>query len=267
MGRGMAEIGEGLKEVAIIGLGNMGGAIAKNLARRGYEIHGYDPVEMKMPKHVTLYSSLNELLAKQIPAVIAVKPSLVKEVVGQLPDNRLIISIAAGITTEQLNSFRKSSGPVIRVMPNTPFQIGEGVSALFADSSVGEGEKAYALELFQTGGDAFYIDSESKMHAVTALSGSGPAFVSLFMQAMEDAGVYLGLSRELSRKMAAKTIAGTGRLIEKSGRSPQELIQEVTSPGGTTIYGIHTLKDFSMERAVQRAIRKAADRSMELGGK
>jgi len=262
----MESQGEDRKEVSIVGLGSMGGAIAKSLARRGYDVHGYDLVEAKMPKHVQLYDSLEALLDKKLPLVVAVKPNQVKEVLSRVGDQRLVISIAAGVSVDLLKKARSAGGPVIRVMPNTPFQVGEGVSALFADPSVSEDDRQFALELFSTGGEAFFIPKEEMIHAITGVSGSGPAFVQLFMQAMEDAGVYLGLPREMARTIVCKTVTGTGKLVEKSGRSPQENIHDVTSPGGTTIHGLHTLKDFSLERAVQRAIRRAAERSQELGG-
>jgi len=254
------------KKIGIIGLGKMGLAIGKNLARHGYEVFGYDPVEVKPGKTFHIMGGLDELFERDIPLIVAVKPGQVEGVVERIPDKRLVISIAAGLSTKKIKSFRFADGPTIRVMPNTPFLINEGISALFACPDTGDEDKAFALEIFQCGGEAFYIANEDMMHAITGLSGSGPAFAELFIQAMEDAGVLMGLPREMARALAAQTTAGAARLVQKSGRSPQELIYDVTSPGGTTITGIATLKDFSFERAVIRAVKKAAEKSRLLSG-
>jgi pyrroline-5-carboxylate reductase len=254
------------KKISVIGLGKMGSAIAKNLGKHGYEVFGHDVFDVKMGKTVQVFSTLDELLEKKTALIVCVKPAQVQGVLEKVTDNRLVISVAAGLSTKKLKSLRYVDGATIRVMPNTPFLINEGISALYACPDSGDEEKNFALEIFQSGGEAFYIANEDMMHAITGLSGSGPAFVELFIQAMEDAGVLLGLPRDMARSLAAQTTAGSARLVQKSGRSPQDLIHDVTSPGGTTISGIQALKDFSFERAVIRAVKRAAEKSRQLSG-
>lgn len=251
--------------ISIIGLGKMGASIARMLARAGYEVYGYDVTDVKVTSKVELCSDIPDLLSKEAPVVLAVKPHHLSAVLSKIKDARLVISVAAGVSLKQLEVARGKAGPTIRVMPNTPLSIKEGVSALFCGSAVTDEEREYAMEVFSHGGEAFFIENEELMHVVTAISGSGPAFVELFMQTMEDAGVLEGLPRDMARRIAIQTVAGTARMVMKGARSPQEHIHDVTSPGGTTIAGLKTLKDFNFERALLRGIQSAADRSRELG--
>jgi pyrroline-5-carboxylate reductase len=244
----------------------MGSAIAKNLAKHGYEVFGYDVSEVKFGKSIHIFENLEEFLKKDTPIICSVKPGQMQGVMEKITDHRLVISVAAGLSTKKLKAFRHTDGATIRVMPNTPILINEGISALYACPDSNEEDKQFALDIFQCGGQAFYLSQEDMMHAVTGLSGSGPAFVELFIQAMEDAGVLMGLPRDMSRMLAAQTTAGAARLVQKSDRSPQDLIHDVTSPGGTTITGLQALKDFSFERAVIRAVKKAAEKSRQLSG-
>jgi len=239
-------------------------AIAKNLAKHGYEVYGSDISEVKPGKSIHLMQSTGELIEQNIPLIVCVKPADVKDILEKITDNRLVISIAAGLTVKKLKAFRYTDGAIIRVMPNAPFLVNEGVSVLFACPDTSDSEKEFALEIFKSGGTAFFIQKEDMMHAITGLSGSGPAFVELFIQSLEDAGVLMGLPRDMARMLATQTTLGSARLVQKSDRSPQDLIHDVTSPGGTTIAGIQTLKDFSMERAVIRAVKKSAEKSRQL---
>jgi len=255
------------KEIGIIGLGKMGSVIAGLLVKTGYSVVGIDTSKeaaKTLQDKINFSTDLKNLLKTEIPVILAVKPALIPETVSQIPDKRLLISIAAGISLASIQYHRKVSGPVIRVMPNTPFLIEKGMSVLCADKTCSGAEKKLALEVFSKGGEAFFIDNEAHMHAVTALSGSGPAFVELFLQALEDAGVYNGLPRDISRKLALKTAGGTISLVENQNRPAQDHIMDVTSPGGTTIYGIKALKKYGFENAVYEAVKKAADRSREI---
>lgn len=253
------------QQISIIGMGKMGMAIAKMLAKAGYEVYGYDTAEIKPPGKIEMFDDLSRLLAKNSPVIVAVKPQHVASVLASIKDPRLVISVAAGISCKQLETSRTKPGPTIRVMPNTPLAIKEGVSALYSGSAVTDDERAFVLELFSHGGEAFYIDNEELMHIVTAISGSGPAFVELFIQTLEDAGVLEGLPRNLARRIALQTVAGTARMVMKTKRSAQEHIHDVTSPGGTTIAGLKTLKDFNFERALLRGVHSTVERSRELG--
>ncbi|MDH5716782.1 MAG: pyrroline-5-carboxylate reductase [Spirochaetia bacterium] len=255
-----------MNTINIIGLGKMGTAIAKLLIKTGYTINAYDIDEnkKKTQKKVVFHNDIKSLLSVKAPVIAAVKPSQMAEVLAQITDNRLVISIAAGVNLQTLNNLRKVKGPVIRVMPNTPFLIGKGISVLCADSNSSELDKKLSLEIFQKGGDAIFISDEKLMHTVTSLSGSGPAFVEIFLQSLEDAGVLNGLSRDLARLLALKTTIGTAAMVEKSGKSPYEHIFDVTSPGGTTIAGIKALKENNFENAVLEAVEKAVLQSKKL---
>ncbi|MDH4201028.1 MAG: pyrroline-5-carboxylate reductase [Spirochaetia bacterium] len=252
------------KKVGIVGLGKMGSALARTLHKHSYEVFAYDISEVKPGKGIQMMETYGELLSKEIPLLIAVKPAQVAGVLKAVNDNRLIISVAAGMPVRKLKSGRSPGCPVIRVMPNAPFLVNEGMSALFACEDCSDEYREFALEIFKCGGEAFFIKDEDMMHAITGLSGSGPAFVELFIQAMEDSGVLLGLPRDMARILAAQTVLGSARLVQRSDRSPQDLIHDVTSPGGTTISGLAVLKDFSFERSVIRAVRKAAEKSRQI---
>jgi len=253
------------KKIGIVGLGKMGSTIARMLSKAGYDVSGYDLSEIKLPQKIAVKSTFSELLKDEQPLILAVKPAQINAVASIITDNRLIISIAAGVGIEQLNEFRNVKGPTIRAMPNTPLISGHGVTVLCAAEDCTETAKEEALELFKTGGEAFFIENENWMHAITAISGSGPAFIELILQTIEDAGVYLGLPRDTARKLVLETTAGTTHMIKKSQKAPQDHIHDVTSPAGTTIAGLKTLKDYSVERGIWRAIVQAAERSRQLG--
>ncbi|MES0489246.1 MAG: pyrroline-5-carboxylate reductase [Leptospirales bacterium] len=254
------------KKVVVIGLGNMGGAIAKALAASNYLVTGYDVREVKITKKIIIAATLEEAFIERVPVILAVKPHYIAEMTAKIPDGRLIVSVAAGVPVHTIDGHRKVPGSTIRVMPNTPALVKQGITALYANEITSKVEKEFCLEIFSAVGEAFYIENEDWMHAITAISGSGPAFVELFMQTMEDGGVSLGLPRDVARKLVIQTVIGTGELVKKSKKAPQELIHDVTSPGGTTIAGLQTLKDYSVERGILRAIRRAARRSRQLGG-
>ena len=257
-------------KVAIVGLGRMGSAIAKSLLKASYEVHGHDTnedvqKEFKNYKNkLVFHKRLESLIAEGLPVILAVKPSLVKKILAEIDDNRLVISIAAGVSIGFLNASRTKTGPIVRAMPNTPLQIGQGITCLIENEFCTDAEKDFTYEIFETGGDVVFLDSESKMHAVTALSGSGPAFLYLVLQALEDGGVLMGLPRELARQLVMRTASGAASLQKKTNASPQELIHEVTSPGGTTVQGLKILKKFGVENAIQDAIRFATERSLQI---
>ncbi|MDH5720939.1 MAG: pyrroline-5-carboxylate reductase [Spirochaetia bacterium] len=255
------------KEIGVIGLGKMGGVIAGLLIKHDYKITAFDvnkEAANSLQNKINFSTEIKDILKSKIPVILAVKPAFISKIISQIADERLLISIAAGVNTSVMQYHRKVPGPVIRVMPNTPFLIQKGTSVLYADKNCSEDDKKTALDIFSKGGDAFFIENENWMHAVTALSGSGPAFVELFLQALEDAGVLSGLPRDISRSLVLKTAAGTVSLVENENRSPQDHILDVTSPGGTTIYGLKALKKHGFENAVYKAIKSAVKRSVHL---
>ena len=253
------------REVLIAGLGKMGSALALSLDKAGYNIRGFDIEPDK--GSIKSETSLENLLTHDSPIIVAVKPDKVEAVLQKIPDSRLIISIAAGVSLVQLQSMRKIKGPVIRSMPNIAVTVNKGMTCFVASKDCSGEHIEFAQNLFQTCGEVIKIEDDEKMHLVTALSGSGPAYIFEFLQAFEDAGVFYGLSRTQSRKLALQTLLGAGELALISDRSPQDLIHDVTSPGGTTIAGLRGLSAMGFREAVFEAVSRAYDRSFELMNK
>ena len=258
-----------IERIIVVGLGKMGVAISRILCR-DLEVHGLEISEKAISKipnflrNKIIFEDTDSVLNLNLPTIIAIKPSQVKEFVSQIRDDRLIISIAAGVTTDQIEGWRKKRGGVARVMPNMPFRIGMGISCLMTNSHVSPELTQEVSDLFSRGGDVITLEKEDDFHAVTALSGSGPAFVFNFIQVMEDTGVELGLTREIARKLAIRTVIGSSTMLNRINSSPQDMVHEITSPGGTSIAGLMAMKDFGFDRSVFRAFLKAALRSREI---
>ncbi|MBS0618770.1 MAG: pyrroline-5-carboxylate reductase [Spirochaetes bacterium] len=257
-------------KIGIVGLGKMGSALAQALSQR-YEISGFEKSEKiikelrpALLKKIRLASSLENLLEQSETIIIAVKPAQVTEIVGAIADHRLVISIAAGVALKSIDAARSANGPTIRAMPNIPLVIKRGVTAFSGNKFCTDDDIALAREIFENTGSALYLEQEKLLHAVTGLSGSGPAYVYSFLQNLEDAGVLLGLSRADSRTLALQTVAGATELARQSQRSPQELMHDVTSPGGTTAVALKSLQRHGFPNAVQEAVTAATRRSIEL---
>ncbi len=178
---------------------------------------------------------------------------------------RLFISIAAGITIARLSAALGDRARVIRVMPNAPAMVGEGMAAIVRGAVATRADEAFALKIFNAVGDAVALQDETMLDAVTALSGSGPAYVYLFAKAMADAGVAEGLPADLALRMALKTIRGAERNMQQSKLDANELIRVVASPGGTTEAAMHKFAESGFSDIVARALHAAAERSRELG--
>lgn len=200
--------------------------------------------------------------------VLAVKPQVTADVLKEIGDvlaKRLVISVVAGV---RLGRIIEACGPqarVIRAMPNTPVMVGEGMTALAIGPGVGEHETACARQIFESVGKVVRVD-ERFMDAVTGLSGSGPAYVFLMIEAMADGGVKMGLPRETAGLLAAQTVLGAARMVLETGQHPARLKDEVASPGGTTIAGLHRLEQGSLRGLLIDAVEAATKRSQELGG-
>ena len=201
--------------------------------------------------------------------VISVKPQslpyIFPQLYGNLPEDNTALSIVAGATMKTLTS-GLGHDAVIRVMPNTPAQIGAGMTMWTASESVSEEAKGTTRSILQTLGEEVYAYDESMIDMATALSASGPAYVFLFIEALIDAGVYLGLARDVARQLALQTVLGSAQLVKDSGRHPAELKDMVTSPGGTTIEALRALEDGGFRAAVFGAVSAAYDKSRALGG-
>jgi len=200
--------------------------------------------------------------------ILAVKPdqvdSVLKGIREQFTDKHLLISIAAGVPLARLESALGAGARLIRVMPNTPALVGASASAFAPGKSALPQDAELAQRLFSAVGSAFQL-KESLLDAVTGLSGSGPAYVYLFIEALSDGGVAAGLPRDVATKLAAQTVLGSAKMVLETGLHPGALKDMVTSPGGTTIEGLHELEKGKIRGTVMSAVRAATEKSKKLG--
>jgi pyrroline-5-carboxylate reductase len=266
-------------KIGFVGGGNMGEAMIRGLISASLftpdQIHAYDVSTPRMQLLTGSYRvqaspGLGHLAESSQIIVLAVKPQVMQTVLGELrpylSHRPLVISIAAGIPISDLIQGLTPETHVIRVMPNTPALVLEGASALARGPGVTDDEMVQALALFQAVGKAFEVD-ESLMDAVTGLSGSGPGYVLLVLESLIDAGVLMGIPRQISRELVLQTALGTARMALETGKHPAELKDMITSPGGTTIRGLQVLESGGVRGAILGAVQAATLRSGELGRK
>jgi pyrroline-5-carboxylate reductase len=200
--------------------------------------------------------------------VLAVKPGQVAGVLaeqrGNFTDEHLLISIAAGVTLAKMEAALPAGARVIRVMPNTPALVGEAAAAFALGKSAADVDGELAKKLLSAVGIAFQV-KEPLLDAVTGLSGSGPAYVYQFIEALSDGGVAAGLPRDIATKLAAQTVLGAAKMVLETGQHPGALKDQVTSPGGTTIEGLHELEKGKLRGVVMSAVRAATEKSKKLG--
>ena len=201
--------------------------------------------------------------------VLAVKPQIIKSVAQELADivsqqQPLVISIAAGIPAAALGNWLGKATAIVRAMPNTPAMVQSGATALYANADVSEDQCSTAESILRAVGIAIWVEDEAQMDAVTALSGSGPAYFFLFMEALQAAGQELGLPESTARLLALQTAFGAAKMALESNEDAATLRHQVTSPGGTTEHAIHTFQEGGFEALISKALLAAADRSREL---
>jgi pyrroline-5-carboxylate reductase len=201
--------------------------------------------------------------------VLAVKPQVMKSVALELASlvarqQPLVISIAAGIPAGALGNWLGKSTAIVRTMPNTPAMVQSGATALYANEHVSEEQRSIAESILRAVGVAIWVEDEAQMDAVTALSGSGPAYFFLFMEALQAAGVELGLPQETARLLALQTAFGAAKMALESNEDAATLRHQVTSPGGTTEHAIRAFQEGALETLVSKALLAAAKRSREL---
>jgi pyrroline-5-carboxylate reductase len=256
------------RRVAILGAGTIGESLLRGLLSGGWRepgeivatVHGEDRVrelEERHGVHVTLSNA--EAVAGAALVVIAVKP----EVGGVLSPEQTVLSVAAAIPTAAIERRIAPGVPVVRAMPNRPATVHEGIAGICAGAHAGEEHLRLAEEALSHLGAVVQVP-ERYMDAVTAVSGSGPAYLALLAEAMIEAGILLGLSREISTQLVVQTMLGTARLLRDEGIHPVELREQVTSPGGTTIRAIRELERAGVRAAFLNAIQAAMERSQEL---
>ncbi|MEI7731121.1 MAG: pyrroline-5-carboxylate reductase [Verrucomicrobiota bacterium] len=200
--------------------------------------------------------------------IIAVKPAQVAEVLHEIKpvftDKHLLISIAAGVTLPKLAGHLANHPRLVRVMPNTPALVGASATAYALGGEAGAEDAQLVQQLFSSVGLALQVN-ESLLDAVTGLSGSGPAYVYMIIEALSDGGVAAGLPRDKATRLAAQTVLGAAKMVLETGLHPGVLKDQVTSPGGTTIEGVHELEKGGMRAALMNAVRAASDKSRRLG--
>jgi pyrroline-5-carboxylate reductase len=267
----------GKKTIGCFGAGNMGGAILSRLAAgmdpgllAVYDIDAGKAAAMSRKTGITAPTSSEDLARKSDVIIIAVKPDAVASVLGAvkgvLSSETIIVSIAAGVSIGSIEKILGGSAKIVRVMPNTPAMVGEGMSVLSPNSNIDDDSLLEVEQIFSKIGKVLVLP-EKLMDAVTGLSGSGPAYVFTFIQALADGGVKLGIPRDKALVLAAQTVLGSAKYVLESGEDPTALRGKVTSPGGTTIEGIHVLERSGFAGIVMDAVEKAAQKSQRLGEK
>ena len=263
---------EGLRP-GLLGTGKMGGAILRGLAAHGpgLKLFAYDPappasLRNEMPG-LQFCASATELEARADPIIICVKPGDLGTALAEMKGTGRFISIAAGVSLARLRRMFPDEGRQIsrlaRVMPNISATVGRSVSAIYTE----EADFAQiCTDIFGAIGTTVLLPSEGLLHAVTGLSGSGPAYVFAFLQALAEGGVQAGLDYNTALQMARETIAGAVELIRQQPEHPDVWRNRVTSPGGTTIAGLAALEEGAFHAVVMEAVRRATERSAELGG-
>lgn len=270
------------RRIGVIGAGAMGGALCRGLIRSGAAPANRILVSDLHPQHVqALHTELgvrvadsNVQVAKYTDVIIlAVKPSTVPTVLNEIAESLkrdggkplpLLISIAAGTRISAIEALLTEPIPVVRAMPNTPAQVGLGATAYCCGTHADESHAVQAGAVFEAVGKAVQVP-EAMMDAVTALSGSGPAYVYLMIEALVDGGIKVGLPRDVAYKLAAQTVLGAAQMVIQTGLHPAQLRDMVTTPAGTTIAALSSLEHSGVRAALIDAVECAANRSRELG--
>lgn len=265
------------KSIGFLGAGKMGEALARGLLHaqlappanvRMSDVDAARLASLAQALHVCPVSDNRALVQASQVVIVALKPGVVRralpELAAAIGRERLVVSIAAGITIAELEGMLEAGARVVRVMPNTPCLVGAGASAyaLGSAATVADGEVVRAL--LDSVGVSVEVP-EGLLDAVTGLSGSGPAFVAVVIEAMADGGVLAGLPRDIASRLAVQTVLGTARLLAETGKRPAELKDMVASPGGTTIEGLKVLEEKRLRAALIQAVEAAAAKSHKLG--
>ena len=263
------------KHIAFIGGGNMASAIIGGLVAQGFalsHLHVVEPfAEARTKLHgdfgIQAHAEAGDFLKHADLVIWAVKPQTFKDAALQVQSftrNALHLSVAAGIRSDTIAQWLHTQR-VIRTMPNTPALIGKGITALVARDGVSPADKDWADEVIGTTGDVLWLSDEAQIDAVTALSGSGPAYVFYFMEAMREAGIDMGLDAAQAYQLAVATFIGAGELAKASSEPPEVLRQRVTSKGGTTYAAISAMEHSGIKASFIQAMQAAQVRAKEMG--
>ncbi len=264
------------QRIGFIGAGNMATAIVngilKNGAKQPEEISVFDldaeKLQLMADKGIDTVSSCSELAAKSDIIVLAVKPQNYDEVLadikGAVNDQKVVVTIAAGISIDYVRRGLERNCPAVRVMPNTPLLLGKGATALCRSENISDEDFEQVYNMFALSGEAAILP-ESQMNAIIAVNGSSPAYVYLFAKSMVDYAVSVGIDRETALSLVCKTFEGSAEMLRSSGDSPETLIQKVSSKGGTTIEAMKVLNDREVPKAIFDAMAACTARAEELG--
>ena len=265
--------------IAFIGGGHMATSLIGGLVRRGTDpatLGVSDPVPGQLQRLARDFgvrgtADNNEAVRDADLVVLAVKPQEMANVARGLSRElaarrRIVVSIAAGLRLGDLGRWLGDGIPVVRAMPNRPALVGSGITALYAGSDATDADRAAADDLMAAVGETVWLEDESQMDVVTAVSGSGPAYFFLLIEALEAAGIEHGLSPPTARRLAIATAQGAGRLASESGEAPATLREQVTSKGGTTAAALEVLEASAVRTIFRHAVSAATRRSAELAG-
>jgi pyrroline-5-carboxylate reductase len=276
LARGSEELEMKTKRLGFLGAGNMSGALIKGLLHGGFAPGRIlasdvklDRLEQLRTQHgVRTTSDNHELVRESDVLVLAVKPQVIDRVLTEIGRDvhldQLVVSLAAGVTLEGLEGRLTEKARVVRAMPNTPAMVQAGATAIAGGTHARGDDLRVARELFEAVGRVVVLD-EGLLDAVTGLSGSGPAYVMLIIEALADGGVKVGLHRDTALLLAAQTVFGSAQLLLETGEHPGRLKDMVTSPGGTAIAGLHTLESGALRKTLIDAVEVASKRAAELG--
>ncbi|MCB1614590.1 MAG: pyrroline-5-carboxylate reductase [Pseudomonadales bacterium] len=266
-----------IANLTFIGAGNMASSLIGGLLAKGYPADRITATDaqpetlerIKNALYINTTTDNLEAVNNANAVILAVKPQSMKAVALELAPalqkrKPLVISIAAGINLSSLEKWLGSGLAIVRCMPNTPALIQQGATGLFANKNTSEADKTLAQNILEAVGLALWLDTENQLDAVTALSGSGPAYFFLMIEAMEQAGIKLGLNEKTARQLTLQTALGAAAMAQGSSDTPEELRKKVTSPGGTTEQAIHSFQQSKFNLIVQTAVEAANARSIGL---
>lgn len=263
--------------VGLIGCGKMGSALTQGAIRAGVfelnQVLAYDPVPeaiAALGEGITAADSLDDAIQGSDILLLCVKPYQITGILAKVaslvesPDNLLVISIAAGVKIESMEANCQSKARIVRTMPNTPALVGEGAAAFALGANATEADAKFCKKLLGAIGLVYQVEEEL-LDTVTGLSGSGPAYVYTFIEALADGALLEGLPRDQALALATQTVLGAARMVAESGEHPALLRDRVTSPGGTTIAGLATLEEGAFRSTTIKAVKAATDKARELG--
>lgn len=262
------------KTIGFIGCGNMGGAIAKAVSKANANLllsDAFANKSIELAKEIGAKATDNSDISKNADIIfLGVKPQVMEKTIFEIKSeitkrkDVIVVSMAAGISTKRIIEMFGENIKLIRIMPNTPVSVGKGMILFSVTENMTNDDTSFFAEIMRHAGELDFID-EKLIDAASAVSGCGPAFVYMFIEALADGGVMSGLPRDKAIKYATQTLLGSAELLKKSGKHPGELKDAVCSPGGSTIEGIKALENGALRGTVMNAVAEAYNKTKELG--